>query len=37
MKQNIGNLFIIACVVLTVIVWLVFPPMNDGRENFERQ
>ena len=37
MKQNIGNLFIIACVVLTVIVWLVFPPVNDGRENFERQ
>lgn len=37
MKQNIGNLFIIACVVLTVIVWLVFPPVNDGRENFVRQ
>ncbi len=36
-KQNIGNLFIIACVVLTVIVWLVFPPENDGRENFVRQ
>ena len=37
MKQNTGNLFIIACVVLTVIVWLVFPPVNDGRENFVRQ
>ena len=37
MKRNIGNLFIIACVVLTVIVWLRFPPVNDGRENFLRQ
>ena len=37
MKRNIGNLFIIACVVLTVIVWFVFPPVNDGRANFARQ
>jgi predicted ferric reductase len=37
MKRNIGNLFIIACVLLTVVVWLVFPPVNDGRENFVRQ
>ncbi len=37
MKSNIGNLFIIACVILTVVVWLVFPPINDGRENFARQ
>jgi predicted ferric reductase len=36
MKRNIGNLFIIACVVLTVAVWFVFPPANDGRANFER-
>jgi predicted ferric reductase len=36
MKRNIGNLFIIACVVLTVAVWFVFPPENDGRANFER-
>ncbi len=36
MKQNIGNLFIITCVFLTVIVWLVFAPENDGRANFER-
>jgi len=37
MKRNIGNLFIIACVMLTVIVWFVFPPVNDGRANFARQ
>jgi hypothetical protein len=37
MKRNIGNLFIIACVLLTVVVWLVFPPVNDGREKFFRQ
>jgi len=37
MKQNLGNLFIILCVALTIFVWLVFPPVNDGRENFERQ
>lgn len=36
-KPNIGNLFIIACVILTVIVWLGFPPVHDGRENFMRQ
>ena len=37
MKRNIGNLFIIACVLLTVVVWFVFPPEHDGRANFERQ
>ncbi|MDL1909390.1 hypothetical protein FBQ81_01665 [Chloroflexi bacterium CFX6] len=36
MKRNIGNLFIVACVLLTVAVWLVFPPVYDGREHFER-
>ena len=36
MKRNIGNASILALVVLTVIVWLVFPPVNDGRENFAR-
>ncbi|MCK7516255.1 MAG: hypothetical protein MZV64_00260 [Ignavibacteriales bacterium] len=36
MKRHIGNLFIIACVLLTVAVWFVFPPVNDGRENFTR-
>jgi len=37
MKQNIGNLAIIALVILNIIVWLVFPPINDGRPNFLRQ
>lgn len=37
MKQNIGNLVIIALVILNIIVWLVFPPINDGRPNFLRQ
>ncbi|MEP0806178.1 MAG: ferric reductase-like transmembrane domain-containing protein [Chloroflexota bacterium] len=36
MKKYAGTLFIIACVLLTVAVWLVFPPQNDGRENFAR-
>lgn len=36
MKRNIGNLFIILCVFLTVVVWFVFPPLPDGRENFGR-
>jgi predicted ferric reductase len=37
MKQNIGNLVIIVLVILNIIVWLVFPPINDGRPNFLRQ
>ena len=36
-RENAGNLFIIVCVLLTVVMWFVFPPINDGRENFERQ
>lgn len=37
MKRNIGNLSIIGLVILNMIVWFVFPPENDGRENFIRQ
>jgi predicted ferric reductase len=37
MKRYIGNLFILLAVLLTIIVWLVFPPENDGRANFQRQ
>ena len=37
MKRNIGNLAIIALVILNIIVWLVFSPVNDGRPNFLRQ
>jgi predicted ferric reductase len=37
MKKNIGNLAIIALVILNIVVWLVFPPVYDGRPNFLRQ
>jgi len=37
MKRNLGNIFIIAFVVLTIIVWFIYPPKNDGRSNFTRQ
>jgi predicted ferric reductase len=37
MKQNIGNLAIIALVILNIVVWLVFPPVNDGDPNFIRR
>ncbi len=36
-RSNLGNLFIIGLVILNIVVWLVFPPVNDGRENFMRQ
>ncbi len=37
MKRNIGNISILVLVLLNIVVWLVFPPVNDGRENFVRQ
>jgi len=37
MKRNLGNYAIIALVILNIIIWLVFPPVNDGRPNFVRQ
>ena len=37
MKRNIGNWAIIASVILTVIVWFVFPPHNDGSDTFVRR
>ena len=37
MKRNMGNITIIALVILNIAVWFVFPPVNDGRENFARQ
>lgn len=36
-RSQLGNLFIIFLVLLTVVVWLAFPPVNDGRENYLRQ
>src|SRR5687768_3914171 len=37
MTRNLGNYAIIALVILNVIVWLVFPPVNDGEPNFLRR
>ena len=37
MKRNIGNLVIIASVFLTVAVWFVFPPHQDGSDTFVRR
>ena len=36
MKRNLGNVIIIIPVILNLIVWFVFPPVNDGREDFVR-
>jgi len=36
MKRISGNLTIIALVILTVVVWLVFPPIQTGDENYVR-
>ena len=36
MKKRLGNLIIVVLVVLTVLVWIVFPPVNDGSETFMR-
>ena len=37
MTRNLGNYAIIALLILNIVVWLVFPPVDDGRENFVRQ
>lgn len=36
MKRNLGNIIIIALTVLTIVVWLAFPPQREGVENYER-
>jgi len=36
MKKNSGNIVFIVLVVLTVVVWTVFPPERDGVENYLR-
>ncbi|RJP47378.1 MAG: hypothetical protein C4583_16810 [Anaerolineaceae bacterium] len=36
-KSNLGNLIVIGLVFLNVLVWLVFPPINDGSETFLRK
>lgn len=37
MKRFIGNYSIVLLVLLNIVVWFVFPPVQDGRENFARQ
>ncbi len=37
MKRNWGNYAVVALVVLNILVWFIFPPVNDGRPNFVRQ
>src|SRR5918996_1030113 len=34
MTRNLGNYAIIALVILNIVVWLVFPPVNNGEANF---
>ena len=36
-RKNIGNLVIVALVLLNFVVWTVFPPENVGRAHFLRQ
>lgn len=36
MRRNLGNIVFVFLVGLNLIVWLVFPPVNDGREDFIR-
>lgn len=36
MKHKLGNFTIIALVLLTILVWLVFPPAYSGDENYIR-
>ena len=36
MKRKMGNYAVIALVILNIIIWFAFPPVNDGRENFTR-
>lgn len=35
-RSNLGNWFIVLLVILNIVVWLVFAPVNDGRDNFLR-
>jgi len=36
MKRNLGNIVIIAVVVLTILIWIIFPPVREGVQNYER-
>src|SRR5688572_7446707 len=36
MKRNLGNIVIIILVILTITIWIVFPPESEGVQNYER-
>jgi predicted ferric reductase len=36
MKKNLGNLTIIALVVINLIIWIVFPPVAEETHNYPR-
>ena len=37
-KEKLGNIVLVALVVLNILLWLIFGPHNDGsRPNFNRQ
>jgi len=33
-KKQLGNRLIIALVLLNLTLWLIFPPLNDGRPEY---
>ncbi len=37
MKNKIGNIVIVAFVILNIVVWFVFPPEYDGSDTFARR
>ena len=36
MKRNLGNIIFTILVLLTIVVWVVFPPHSEGVENYLR-
>ena len=36
MRSYLGNSLIVGLVLLTVAIWLVFPPLSEGVQNYER-
>lgn len=36
MKQRLGNLVFVLLVVLTIVIWILFPPDDRSLENYAR-
>ena len=36
MKKNLGNLTIIALVIVNLIIWILFPPIAEPTHNYPR-